>query len=83
VSASGQKERLKDRQHVIVLLRLLVNREGQVLQGEVRSVEDRQELRGGVRFRGPEGLVAAVRRLVARTDLDAGSWNTRPEKTER
>lgn len=58
-------ERLQDRQYVILLLRLLVDRQGRVIQGEIGSVEDDQDVARWVRFRGPDGLLGAVQACVA------------------
>ena len=58
-------ERLQDRQYVVLLLRLLVDRQGQIVQGEIGSVEDGQGVTSWVRFRGPDGLLGAVQACVA------------------
>jgi Na+-translocating ferredoxin:NAD+ oxidoreductase RnfG subunit len=65
MSTNRAGERLQDRQDVILLLRLLVDRQGRVIQGEVGSVEDDQDVARWVRFRGPDGLLGAVQACVA------------------
>jgi hypothetical protein len=58
-------ERLSDRHDVVLLLRLLVDRHGQVVQGEVGSIEDDQADERWVRFRGADGLLRAVQAVLA------------------
>jgi hypothetical protein len=59
-------ERLQDRQYIILLLRLLVDRQGeQIVQGEVGSVTDDQDVAHWVRFHGADGLLGAVQACVA------------------
>jgi hypothetical protein len=58
-------ERLQDRQYIILLLRLLVDRQGQIIQGEISSVEDDQDVAHWLRFRGPDGLLSAVQAFMA------------------
>jgi hypothetical protein len=58
-------ERLADQREVTLLLRLLVDRHGQVVQGEVASVEDDQDVEHWVRFRGVDGLPRAVHAALA------------------
>jgi hypothetical protein len=60
-----RSERLEDQQYVILLLRLLVDRQGQVVQGEVGSVEDAPDVEHWVRFRGLGGLAGAVHAALA------------------
>ena len=58
-------ERLSDRRDVILLLRLLVDRRGQVVQGEVGGIEDDQDGEHWVSFRGADGLLGAVQAWLA------------------
>lgn len=58
-------ERLADQREVTLLLRLLVDRHGQVVQGEVGSIEDDQADERWVRFRGADGLLRAVQAVLA------------------
>jgi hypothetical protein len=58
-------ERLSDQHYVVLLLRLLVDRQGQVVQGEVGSIEDDQTDERWVRFRGADGLLGAVQAVLA------------------
>lgn len=66
MSARGQEERLGDhRQYVILILRLLVDRDGQVVQGEVGGIKDRHDTERWVRFRGAERLLGAIHDWLA------------------
>ena len=59
-------ERLGDHQHVTLILRLLVDRQGQVVQGEIGEPEgDQVAQRSWVRFRGGEALLQAVHVCLA------------------
>jgi hypothetical protein len=65
MSTNPPAERLQDRQYLILLLRLLVDRQGQIVQGEIGGVEDDEDVTRWVRFRGPDGLLGAVQACVA------------------
>jgi hypothetical protein len=65
-------ERLQDRQDAVLLLRLVVDRQGQVVQGEVGLIEDDQDAERWVRFRGAGGLLGAVQACLARSPDRAG-----------
>ena len=59
-------ERLSDRQYVVLLLRLLVDRQGQIVYGDAGGPTEGEPAREEwVHFRGPEGLLAAVLQWVA------------------
>jgi hypothetical protein len=59
-------ERLGDQRYVTLVLRLLLDREGQLVQGEIGGPEGGQDAeRSWVRFRGGEGLLEAVHVCVA------------------
>ena len=59
-------ERLSDRQYVVLLLRLLVDREGQIVYGDAGGPTEGEPSREEwVHFRGPEGLLDAVRQWLA------------------
>jgi hypothetical protein len=78
-------ERLCDRQYVVLLLRLLVDAEGHIVYGDAGGPEEHDPtLERWVHFRGPNGLLKAVRAwLAARTDLDTGYSNTPQEGNAR
>jgi hypothetical protein len=54
-------ERLADRQYVTLILRLLVDGQGDLVQGEVGALEADQGPETWVRFRGADDLLTAVR----------------------
>ena len=56
-------ERLSDSRYVVFVLRLLVDKENRVLQGELGGVEHEH----WIRFRGPDGLCEAVQECVSRS----------------
>jgi hypothetical protein len=60
-------ERLSDRQYAVLLLRLVVDHRGEMVQGEVGPVEHDQGTEHWVRFRGAEGLLGAVQACLARS----------------
>jgi hypothetical protein len=60
-------ERLSSKQYLVLVLRLLVDLEGQVVQGEVGTVEDDQDIEHWVRFRGLDGLTGAVQVVVTKS----------------
>jgi hypothetical protein len=64
---------LGDRQYVVLLLRLLIDAEGHIVYGDAGGPEEHDPtVERWVHFRGPDGLLEAVRAwLVARTDLDS------------
>jgi hypothetical protein len=57
------QERLADRHDVTLVLRLLVDRQGALVQGEVGGLDD--DVEHWVRFRGADGLLRAVRAWLA------------------
>ena len=65
MSQEPDGERLQDRQDVILLLRLLVDKQGQIIQGEIGSVQDDRDIEHWARFRGPDGLLGAVQACLA------------------
>jgi hypothetical protein len=67
-------ERLSDRQHVVLLLRLLVDAEGHIVHGDAGGPEEHAtNVERWVHFHGPDNLLGAVQAwLAARTDPDAG-----------
>ena len=61
----SRPERLADQQYVTLILRLLVDRQGQIIQGEIGGLEGGQDAARWVRFRGAEGLLEAVHAWLA------------------
>ncbi len=57
---SSEIERLGDSHYVVLILRLLVDKEGQIVHGEVGGAEGQHDERW-VRFRGANGLLDAIR----------------------
>ncbi len=53
-------ERLSDRQYVVLLIRALVDRDNQLLSGEVGGPDEAGGTERWVRFREPASLAAAV-----------------------
>jgi len=78
-------ERLSDRQYVVLLLRLLIDAEGNIVYGDAGGPEEHDpEVERWIHFRGPDGLLEAVRGwLVARADPNTNSQNNPQEGTER
>jgi hypothetical protein len=62
---SSEVERLSDRQYVILLVRVLVDRQNQLLSGEVGGPEEYGGPERWVRFREPGGLAQAVQSWLA------------------
>ena len=60
MTMSSAIERLSDSQYVVLILRLLVDKHGQIVHGEVGGAEGQHDERW-VRFRGAEGLLDAIR----------------------
>jgi hypothetical protein len=59
-------ERLSDRQYVILLLRLLVDREGQIVYGDAGGPDEDDATRERwVHFRAPAGLLGAVQEWLS------------------
>lgn len=58
-------ERLGDRQYVVLLLRVLVDREDRLLSGEVGGPDEDGGAERWVRFREPAGLAGAVQAWLA------------------
>ena len=58
-------ERLSDSRYTTLILRLLIDRAGEVLQGEVGGLVGDQPAPQWVRFRGSAGLLPAVRAWLA------------------
>lgn len=65
---SFTEERPTDFRYVTLILRLLVSREDQLVQGEVGRVPDEH----WVRFRGADDLLEAVRACITWRDADEG-----------
>ena len=59
MSAPPGVEQLSDSRYVVLILRLLVDKQGRVVHGEVGGAEREEEERW-VRFRGADGLLGAV-----------------------
>ena len=57
---SSALERLSDSQYVVLILRLLVDKHGQIVHGEVGGAAGERDERW-VRFRGADGLLEAIR----------------------
>jgi hypothetical protein len=59
-------ERLSDKQYVVLLLRLLVDNQGQIVYGDAGGpTQDEPSREEWVHFRGPEGLLDAVLQWLA------------------
>jgi hypothetical protein len=58
-SSPPDVELLSDNHYVVLLLRMLVDRQGQVLHGDVGGVEEQDEERW-IHFHGSDGLLTAV-----------------------
>jgi hypothetical protein len=60
-------ERLSDREYVVLLLRLLLDRDGRIVYGDAGGpdVEDPRRERW-VHFSGPDGLLGAVQQWLSR-----------------
>jgi hypothetical protein len=65
MNQSTDLERLSDRQYVILLVRALVDRQNQLLSGEVGGPEEDGGPERWVRFREPSGLAEAVQSWLA------------------
>jgi hypothetical protein len=67
-------ERLSDRQYEVLLLRLLVDRDGQIVYGDAGGPEENDPTQERwVHFRGPTGLLGAVQEWLSgrRAGMDA------------
>ena len=62
MSTPPDLERLSDSRYVVLVVSLLVDKNNHVLQGELGGGEPERS----IRFRGAEGLVAAVEAYVSR-----------------
>ena len=69
------QERLGDRHDVTLVLRLLVDRQGALVQGAVGGLDD-DDAERWVRFRGADGLLRAVQAWLAARP--AGRRDARP-----
>ena len=58
-------ERLSDRSDVVLLLRRVVDQEGQIVQVEVQLVSDAPGVERWLRFRGAAGLLPAMQSAVS------------------
>ena len=56
---SSDVERLSDCHYVVLILRLLVDKHGQIVHGEVGGAAGERDERW-VRFRGADGLLGAI-----------------------
>lgn len=65
MTADPRSERLRDDGQLVLQLRLLVGRQGHVVQGEVGSIEAGQDARHWQCFYGSAGLLGAVQACVA------------------
>jgi len=84
-SPDPRPELLSDRQYVVVLLRLLVDAEGHIVYGDAGGPEEHDStVERWVHFRGPDGLLEAVRTwLLGTTDVAAHSCCNSQEGSER
>jgi hypothetical protein len=78
-------ERLSDRQYAVLLLRLFVDAEGEIVYGDAGGPEEHDPMvERWVHFRGPDALLEAVRAwLGARVNVDTNSWNNPREGFDR
>jgi hypothetical protein len=65
VANVSRPERLGDSQYVTLILRLLVDRKDQLIQGELGGPQGGHDPELWVRFRGAEGLLEAVQSWLA------------------
>jgi hypothetical protein len=65
MTSDPSSERLSDRQYVVLLIRALVDRDDQLLSGEVGGPEEDDGPERWVRFREPGGLLGAVQAWLA------------------
>ena len=56
-------ERLSDSRYIVMILRVLVDKENRVLQGEVGGADQEE----WIRFRGANGLPGAVQSFISRS----------------
>jgi hypothetical protein len=70
MSASSGVEQLSDSRYVVLILRLLVDKRGRVVHGEVGGADGGEE-EHWVRFRGADGLVGAVQAWLSSS---RGAW---------
>ena len=64
MTMSSAIERLSDSQYVVLILRLLVDKHGQIVHGEVGGAAGERDERW-VRFRGADGLLEAIRNRLS------------------
>jgi hypothetical protein len=64
MSSPPDVEQLSDKRYVVLLLRMLVDRQGQIMHGEVGGVEEQDEERW-IHFHGADGLLTAIQTWVA------------------
>jgi hypothetical protein len=60
VDAPRSPARLSDRCYVVLVLRLLVDRQDHLIYGEVGGIDEGEAEERWVHFRGPDGLPGAV-----------------------
>jgi hypothetical protein len=65
VSDPPDHERLSDRRYVVLVLHLLVDRNDQLLYGDVAGIDAGATEERRVRFRGADGLLGAVHAWLA------------------
>ena len=66
VHGSPAPDRLEDRQYVVLLLCLLINRDGHIVHGDAGAPEtDGPTEEVWVHFHGPGGLLGAVQQWLA------------------
>jgi hypothetical protein len=65
VNQSADLEHLQDREYVVLLMRALVDRQNQLVSGEVGGPDEYGGPERWVRFRDPSGLAGAVQIWLA------------------
>jgi hypothetical protein len=68
MSTPPDLERLSDSRYVVFIVRVLVDKDDQVLQGELGGGGEPER---SIRFRGKDGLVAAIEAYVSRAPEQA------------
>jgi len=85
MASASVPERLSDRQCVVLLLRLLIDADGNIVYGDAGGPEAHDPtVERWVHFRGSHGLLDAVQAwLAARARPDSGSLTNPQKGTER
>ena len=68
MSGSPGVERLSENRYIVLLLRLMIDSQGQVVHGDVGAFEEEEEKEHWIHFHGPDGLIEAVRVWLAAAD---------------